>query len=138
MTADREYVDPDTGEILAGRALGVDEEGPQFTKLHPDLVQRAYIQLGFEVADKTAAANLLEETRRSLRAAKARAFRKGGLGVAESELAAEACQEYRDHLEAMVEARRLADRAKVRLEAFRVAFEAARSVTATERNAMRM
>jgi hypothetical protein len=135
---DREYIDPDTGEILAGRALGADESGPQFARLHPDLVQQAYIALGEDVADKAAAANLLEETRRSLRAKLARAFRKGGMGVGDAGDAAEASQQYTDHITAMVEARRLADRAKVRLEAFRVAWETARTVSATERNAMKM
>ncbi len=137
--------DPATGEFvddpvqaIAEQALGANDDGPQFTRLHPEMVQQAYTKLGLLEADLKAAANLLEEMRRPIRARKARAYRKGGLGVAESEVAAEASQEYADHLEAMVEARRLADRAKVRLESFRVAWETARTVAATERNAMKM
>src|SRR5690349_6278841 len=94
----QEDYDPETGEILARQALGADDAGPQFTRLHPEMVQQAYTALGFEVADLTAAANLLEEMRRPIRARKARAYRKGGMGVAESEVAAEASQEYADHL----------------------------------------
>lgn len=144
MSAQWEDIDPETGEFiesseaLAAASLGSDDVGPQFTRLHPDLVQRAYSELGLEEADLKAAANLLEEMRRPIRARKARAYRKGGMGVAESEAAAEASQEYADHIAAMVEARRLADRAKVRLESYRVAWETARTVAATERNAMKM
>lgn len=137
-----EGVDPDTGEILstelAAASLGADDPGPQFTRLHPDLVQRAYTQLGLRVADLNAAANLLEEMRKPIRARLARAFRKSGMGVGDAGDAAEGSQQYIDHLKAMAEARRLADRAKVYLESYRVAWETARTVAATERNAMRM
>lgn len=133
-----DQVDPDTGEILAAQSIGVDEDGPQFTKLHPDLVQQAYMHLGLQVADLTAAANLLEEMRKPIRARLARAHRKSGLGVGDAGDAAEASQQYAEHVAAMIEARRLADRAKVRLESYRVAWETARTIAATERNAMRM
>lgn len=132
------YIDPETGEILAARSLGVGEDGPQFTRLHPDLVQRAGIDLGDIWADANAAASLLEETRRSVRARMSRGYRKGGLGVSDAEAAAESSPEYVAHVEAMVEARRLADRAKIRLDSFKVAWETAKVVAYVEKQAMKM
>ena len=90
------------------------------------------MEAGNDWADKKAAAELLEETKRSV-LSKA----KMELGKDKSDAAAETLalcsQEYREHVRSMVEARRLADRAKVLYDNLNVLMELRRSEQATRR-----
>lgn len=130
--------DPETGELLAREALGADSQGPRFTTLDPHLIQDAYIALSETHADAYAAYNLLELTLKPLRAKLYLGYRAAGRTVSDSSEMAECHASYKAHIEAMVEARRVADRARGRMLAFDAARDAARAVIYAEGKAMRM
>ena len=101
------------------------------------LVERL-VQAGEEWADKNAAAELLEETKSTLLATLAVAHIEIGDSAAKAELRAKSSAAYADHLKDMVEARRQANRARVRYDSGRVFGDHIRTKAATERAQMEM
>jgi len=97
----------------------------------PDKLHARLISLGEDWADKEAAASLLEETRRSVRAELMR--ESNATSVAAAEAQAEAAMKYKEHLKDMVEARRIANRANVNYKAAMVYIDLYRSHEATRR-----
>jgi hypothetical protein len=91
---------------------------------------------GEDYADKESAASLLEETKKTL-LAQLKTMSKASSDAAK-ETEAMASAGYKEHITNMVEARRQANRAKVRYEAMRVWVELKRTEAANERAAMMM
>lgn len=94
--------------------------------------------LGHEWADCEAAASLLEETRKSVRAQFAMEFYKEAGSSAKAELMAEADARYVEHLTKQVAARRLANIARVNFDAHKAWIELVRSAEASRRAEMTM
>jgi hypothetical protein len=91
--------------------------------------------LGTDWADKTHAANLLEETRTTVRAEIAIDIRtERGCNKRDAEEAALVSTRYREHTTAMVNARHAANLARVKLEAARAKFEAMRTAEVSRRS----
>jgi hypothetical protein len=86
---------------------------------------------GEDWSDKDAAASLLEETRHTVRAEVMADWPDDSNAGAETK----ACRDprYRKHIEDMVEARRLSNRAKIKLEAIRTFADMYRTEQATRR-----
>ena len=100
-----------------------------------ELYQRT-TDLGDDYADKNAAASLLEETRKTLLAKLALESTENSMHAKESR--ARCRPEYKEHVESMVEARRLADRAKVKYQAAQKYSDHLQTLSANERAEMRM
>lgn len=100
-------------------------------KYDPNELHGRFVELGSDWADKDAAANLLEETKKSVLGKTFLAAE--GKSVAEREYLALSNPGYVDHLKAMVEARKQANLARVRFDAARTWFDAARTIEATRR-----
>ena len=105
----------------------------------------AVAALGIEWAEKNETASLLEETKKTLLAqiiaeimAAARAGGRRGLSFAQAEIEALADVRYETHLREMTEARREANKARVRHETAGVRLEMLRSLMATQREEMRL
>lgn len=104
--------------------------------LDSDRAYEALVRSGEEWADKDAAANLLEETKKSVLAKlKTEASEKSDAG---REMVALAHRDYQAHLEIMVAARRDANKARVRYDSARVLAEMRRSEESTRRAEMTM
>ena len=85
-------------------------------------------------ADAAAAADALEEARKSVLAElKAGHMAGGKMSDAKAETLALGSPEYRSHLNAMVKARQAANRSRVRYDVYRTYVELERSNAATER-----
>lgn len=102
-------------------------------------------ELGIEWADKDAEASLLEETKKTLLAQLVReqvagAKATGGkpMSMAQAESLAMSDPRYEAHLKAMIEARREANRARVRYDSGKVKIELMRSLVAARREEMRL
>lgn len=108
------------------------------TNFDPHTLAEQLLKHGTEWADLNAAAELLEETRKTLRSQIALKFLPDVSAVSKAEMMAEATQEYIDHVKSMVEARRLANRARVQFDADRTYIDMVRSLEATERATMRL
>jgi len=101
---------------------------------------------GEDWADLDAAASLLEETRKTVLAKRALEFIEGSLdsgrarpmSATQAELNAQADETYEQHLTMMVEARKNANRARVRYDLGRMRLELLRTAQATLRNEMRL
>lgn len=100
----------------------------------PDQLHARLVDLGEQWCDANAAADILEETRKSVLAevmatsnAKSRA---------EREDSALSSTVYKDHLRAMVDARRLANRSRVKYDAAKIKVELMRSMESTRRAEM--
>jgi hypothetical protein len=104
--------------------------------IDPHTLHQKLVDLGEDWADKDAAANLLEETRKSILAELCR--QSEGKSMSERETNALSMDAYREHLAEMVEARRIANRAKVNYDAARAWIDITRTVEATKRQEMRM
>lgn len=89
---------------------------------------------GEEWADQDAAANMLEETRRSVRG---KLFLEASGTVAEREAMAESDPAYRLHVTNMVNARQKANIARVKYDTAKAWIELVRSYEATKRAEMR-
>lgn len=101
-----------------------------------DRVYEALVKAGEDWADKDAAANLLEETKKSTLAhIKTKSPEKSD---AAKETLALCDPEYMQHLQLMVEARREANRARVKYDSARMLAEMRRSQEATKRAEMTM
>jgi hypothetical protein len=86
--------------------------------------------------EKEAAASLLEECKSSVLSERMAAL--GDIPVSRAEMQVKASDEWRDFVEAMVEARRQANLAKVRLEWVRMKHAEAQSAEASKRAEMRL
>lgn len=91
------------------------------------------IELGEDWADKNSSADLLEESRKSVRAQIAMHYMTEAKTAAKAEMMAEADDGYVEHVKAMVEARRKANLAKVNYEAAKTWIELSRTKEATRR-----
>lgn len=101
--------------------------------INTDRISNALEKLGLEWADTNAAAEALEETRQTVYARLAAELIGNGESAAKAELLAKAAPGYAEHLDKMVEARRVANRARVRYDVYRVKAELIRSNASTER-----
>jgi hypothetical protein len=111
----------------------------------PEKLTESVITAGEEWADEDAAASALEETRKTLLAeitlevqAAAMVEKGAKLPISQAEIRATADPRYREHIEQMVEHRKLANRARVRYDLGKMRLELMRSVQATLRNEMFM
>lgn len=93
---------------------------------------------GLAWADAKAAAEALEETRKSVLAQAMTSYFAEGLAVNKSETHAMADRPYVAFIENMVKARHTADRARVRYDILRTRIELLRTNASTERAAMSM
>ena len=97
----------------------------------PARFAQAIVRKGEAWADAEAAASLLEETRKTVLAAEM--AKQGDMPVSKAEMNGLASIKYREHIEAMVEARRVANKAKVSYDGAKAMMELARSAEATRR-----
>lgn len=95
------------------------------------------IEVGEVWADLHAAAEMYEETRKSVLGKLALEFAQS-MPMNKAEHAAYDAPEYREHVKAMVEARRKANRARVRWDVGRTHADLMRSVESTKRAEMGM
>lgn len=103
---------------------------------NPEAIAAAVNRAGEQWADAQAAADLLEETRKSVLAKLS--LEAAGGSVAAREMIALASQEYQDFLAGMVKARQAANKAKVRYSSAQVFAELRRSEESTKRAEMRL
>lgn len=106
--------------------------------MNSDDIMHRLEELGDEWADNHAAATLLEETEKSILAEITAEYRPNCKSQAEAETLARASNRYRAHIVDAVEARRAANKARVRFDAFKTFLEMKRTQAATERAAMQM
>ncbi len=99
--------------------------------LNPDQMYQEIVKAGEDWADKESAADLLEETKKSVLAELVNDA--PGSTVAAKEQAALADPAYKLHLKTMVAARKEANRARVRYDAARVLAELRRTQESTRR-----
>ena len=103
--------------------------------LNPDQIVRNIVSAGEDWADKESAADLLEETKRTV-LAELMNQQPASMSVAAKEQVALADPAYRLHLTNMVSARKEANRARVRYDALKVLAELRRSEESTRRAEM--
>ncbi len=103
----------------------------KLSQFDPDVLHARLVNLGETWSDANAAADLLEETKKSVLAEIARGMNFDSR--IEREEAALASKAYKDHIDGMVDARRIANRARVNYEAAKMWIELARSVESTRR-----
>jgi hypothetical protein len=106
------------------------------TFLNADKIYQELIDAGNDWADKDAAANLLEEGKRTLVSQIASAVQSNSRVEREEE--ALRSPGYTDYVASMVEARRVANRARVRYQAIQTLAELRRSQESTRRQEMRL
>lgn len=104
----------------------------------PHEIASRIAEAGREWSEKECAAQMLEETRRSVRAQIASEHISDLGSVAKAELLAEASAKYREHIKAMVEARKQANIAKVNYDTGKLWTDLVRTREASERAAMQM
>jgi hypothetical protein len=104
----------------------------------PNDIYNKVVVLGEKWADAEAAAQILEESRKSVRAQIAMKEIALGVAVNKSELTAEASNEYGEHIKKMVEARRQANIAKVNYTNAQVWVELKRTEAANRRAETRL
>lgn len=131
--------------MTTARNNALSKEAEAILYMDPDVEASKVEQLGIDWADKDADARILEETKKTLLAqlileAQTTSKAAGGRGmpVNQAENAALADPRYEAHLQAMVAARKAANRAKVRYESGSVRIELMRSLVATRREEMRL
>jgi len=118
----------------AGRehSLKATSANTSMTTLDPDKIYHTLLEAGQDWADKESAADLLEETKKVVLA-----DMQSRQGEAKSVAAAEAlalCKpQYLEHLKAMTEARRVANRARVQYDSLKALMELRRSQESTRR-----
>ncbi len=108
---------------------------PPLSRFEPNELYERIVQVGETWAEKDASAALLEESRKSVLAELAQ---QASGGVAERERAALESQIYRDHIRAMVEARKQANIARVHYDAAKAWWEMNRTLESTRRAEMAM
>lgn len=104
--------------------------------MEPEKIHAALVQAGEDWADAEAAASLLEETRKSV-LAKLQLDAESAT-VAGKEMLALAEPEYRKHVEGMVQARKTANKLRVRYDSAKVLAELRRSQESTRRAEMNL
>lgn len=102
--------------------------------LDSDQVYNSLVKAGEDWADQDAAASLLEETRKSVLARLMNECAASSQGA--KEMYALADPEYGRHLDGMVQARKVANKARVRYDSARVLAELRRSEESTRRAEM--
>ena len=129
-----------TSEFGAGP--GTADNGPfsrartESISLPSDRIYHELVKAGNEWADRDAAANALEESKKCVLAQIA--LSSSGQSVSAQEREALASDSFHEHLDKMVEARKLANRARVRYDAIRTLAELRRSEESTRRSEMAM
>lgn len=124
----------------------ISEQVSALRNFDPARLTAEVIDQGETWADLDAAASALEETRKTVLAKRALEFIEDSLSggkaramsAAQAELKALADPTYEEHLNLMVEARKNANRARVRYDLGRMRLELLRTAQATLRNEMRM
>lgn len=113
-------------------------EGSLQNSQSPAEISNHIASAGHEWADKEAAASLFEETRRSVRAQIAIDNFKDAGSVSKAELIAEASKIYREHIKAMVNARKDANIAKVKYDSGKLWSDLVRTQESTRRAEMNL
>ena len=103
------------------------------SRFNPDELHHRVVHLGEEWAEANAAADLLEESKRSVLA---EISQGASGGVAERERVGLASEKYLSHITAMIAARRKANIARVHYDAAKAWIEMARSMESTRRAEM--
>ena len=103
------------------------------SRFDPDHLHHRMVKLGEAWADANAEADLLEETKKTVLAELART---ASGGVAERKRTALSSTLFKDHLEAMCEARKKANIARVHYDAAKSWVEMSRSIESTRRAEM--
>lgn len=101
--------------------------------IDPAVLAHELSKRGETWADANAAAEALEETKATVLSQIAVGRIQGGDSAAKAELFARGSEEYRDHISKMVEARRAANRARVRFDTYKAYIELVRSAESTRR-----
>lgn len=104
-------------------------------QLDPKTIAEQLTNLGDDWADKHAAAEMLEETKKSVLAKLAADSLENSMAAKENYALAH--EDYTKHVKSMVEARRAANKAKVRYDSGKVWAELMRTQSANERAVMR-
>lgn len=104
----------------------------------PHQLAEQMLNHGATWAEQNAAADLLEETRKTLRSQLATKFIPEVGSAVKAEMMAEASQEYIEHIRSMVEARRKANTARVQYDSDRAFIDLIRSQESTKRAEMAM
>ena len=107
-------------------------------RLDPNRISDDVIAAGEEWADRESAARHLEEVKASVRAELACKWMEEGDSATKADTKALASSAYRDHLVAMVEARRKANLARVIYDGARLRAEMIRTKEATLRSEMNL
>lgn len=103
--------------------------------LDADKIYNKLLSAGEDWADKQAASSLLEETKKSVLS---KLMAQGDGSVAAREMAALCHPDYEDHIERMIEAGRLRDRARVLYNSLQALMELRRSQESTKRAEMQI
>lgn len=110
----------------------------------PNELVAAVEEVGLDWADANGAADLLEETRKTVLAQLQQEYQRAAaadgkktLAMNQVEMMAQADPRYQAHLETMIKARTNANRLRVRYDSGRVKIELMRSVQATRREELR-
>lgn len=104
--------------------------------IDPNVIAHRMETLGHDWADKNAAAQLLEDTEKSILAEITQDYRPNSKSMSEAESLARASKRFRDHLASAIEARRVANRARVTFDSLRAEIELRRTAAATDRALM--
>ena len=104
--------------------------------INPDKLRERLEELGTDWADKKAAAESFEETKKVMLARLMKASDESTAAGKERE--ALASQDYEEHIKIMINARKEADKAKVRYECAKVYIEMLRSLESTKRAEMQL
>jgi len=99
----------------------------------PQALASQFEQAGHNWADLNAAAEVLEDTAKTLLAEIALEYMPKVGAVSKAEMEAKASNRYQSHLSQATEARRLSNRARVSYDAMRVQIDLIRSKESTER-----
>ena len=104
----------------------------------PHTLVNDLIKKGEEYADADAAASLLEETKGAVLGQMVQAYIQGKHSATAAEHMAKSSAMYRQHIAKMVEARRVANRARVNYDAGRTFLDLIRTYESTRRQEMAM
>lgn len=103
---------------------------------NPDEIERQMNQLGEELAAHQAAASLLENLRKTVRAKVWFKAPETLKAIDAKNAWADAHEDYEAHIRSMISARELCDKARVRYESFKIWCDLKRTAASTERAMM--
>lgn len=106
--------------------------------MNPDEIYRRLVDTGEDWADKNAAADLLEESKKAVLAEMVVVLLPNCKSVTEADTRALGSKQYREYLTAMVAARRAANRARVTYDSAKTLAELRRTEAATRRAEMQL